>query len=85
MSQMKEVIKFTQPWIDKAMDAPTLPLMLDEHGKVVSPFPLSSGGKKILLELIYNRETGIITRQELMDVLFNEEGNKKGIIIETTM
>tara|TARA_R110002012_G_scaffold189246_1_gene356444 strand:+ start:304 stop:561 length:258 start_codon:yes stop_codon:yes gene_type:complete len=85
MSQKKEVIKLTQPWIDNAMDAPSLPIMLDEDGKVVSPFPLSSDAKKSLLELIYNRESGIITRQELMDVLFNEEGKEKGLIIETTI
>jgi len=85
MSQKKKVIKLTQPWIDNAMDVPSLPIMLDECGQVVSPFPLSSGAKKSLLELIYNRESGIITRQELMDVLFDEEGKEKGLIIETTI
>ena len=65
------------------MDVPSYPLMVDDCGKVVSPFPLSSGAKKSLLELIYNRESGIITRQELMDVLFDEEDKEKGLIIET--
>jgi len=85
MSQKKEVIKLTQRWIDNAMEAPSLPLMLDENGKVDSPFPLSAGAKKSLLELIYNRASGIITRQELIDVLFDEEGKEKGLIIETTV
>jgi len=83
MSQKKEVIKLTQPWIDNAMDAPSLPIMLDESGYMISPFPLSSDAKKSLLELIYNRKSGIITRQELMDVLFNEEDKKTGLIVET--
>jgi len=50
---------------------------------MISPFPLSSDAKKSLLELIYNRKSGIITRQELMDVLFNEEDKKTGLIVET--
>jgi len=83
MSQKKEVIKLTQPWIDNAMDAPSLPIMLDESGYVVSPFPLSADAKKSLLELIYNRKSGIITRQELMDVLFNEKDKKTGLHVET--
>jgi len=83
MSQKKEVIKLTQPWIDNAMDAPSLPVMLNESGYMISPFPLSSDAKKSLLELIYNRKSGIITRQELIDVLFNEEDKKTGLIVET--
>jgi hypothetical protein len=83
MSKKKDVIKLTQPWIDNAMDAPSLPIMLDESGYMISPFPLSSDAKKSLLELIYNRKSGIITRQELMDVLFNEEDKKTGLIVET--
>jgi len=85
MSEKKETIKLTQRWIDNAMDAPSLPIMLDESGKVISPFPLSATAKKSLLELIYNRESGIITRQELIDVLFNEESKEKGLFIETVI
>jgi len=85
MSEKKDVIKLTQPWIDNAMDAPSLPIMLDPTGYVVSPFPLSSDAKKSLLELIYNRKSGIITRQELIDVLFNEKDKNTGLIIETTV
>ena len=81
MSEKKETIKLTQRWIDNAMDAPSLPTIVDESGKVISPFPLSATAKKSLLELIYNRESGIITRQELLDVLFNPEGTPRGTII----
>ena len=33
--------------------------------------PLSLDAQKRLLELIYNRKSGIITRQELIDVIYN--------------
>ena len=46
-----------------------------------TPFPLSLDAQKRLLELIYNRKSGIITRQELIDVLFNPEGTARGTII----
>lgn len=85
MSEKKDVIKLTQPWIDNAMDAPSFPLMMDPGGYAVSPFPLSLDAKKSLLELIYNRKSGIITRQELIDVLFNEKDKKTGLIIETVI
>ena len=85
MSVKKDVIKLTQPWINNAMDAPSFPIMLNPAGRAVSPFPLSSDAKKSLLELIYNRKSGIITRQELIDVLFNEEDKKTGLIVETTV
>jgi hypothetical protein len=83
MSEKKDVIRLTQPWIDNAMDVPSFPIMLNPDGYMVSPFPLSSGAKKSLLELIYKRKSGIITRQELIDVLFNEEDKNRGLIIET--
>ena len=46
-----------------------------------TPFPLSLDAQKRLLELIYNRKSGIITRQELIDVLFNPEDTKPGTVI----
>jgi hypothetical protein len=52
-----------------------------EANFVHSPFPISLGAQKRLLELIYNRKSGIITRQELIDVLFNPENTKPGTII----
>ena len=38
-----------------------------------APFPLGLDAQKRLLELIYNRKSGIITRQELIDVLYNTQ------------
>ena len=52
-----------------------------EADYIESPFPLSLDAQKRLLELIYNRKSGIITRQELIDVLFNPEDVPKGTII----
>ncbi len=46
-----------------------------------SPFPIGLDAQKRLLELIYKRKSGIITRQELVDVLFNTEGAESGPII----
>jgi hypothetical protein len=46
-----------------------------------SPFPISLDAQKRLLELIYNRKSGIITRQELIDVLFNPQNTARGTII----
>ena len=46
-----------------------------------SPFPMDLETQKRLLELIYNRKSGIITRQELIDVIFNTENTPSGNII----
>ena len=46
-----------------------------------APFPLGLDAQKRLLELIYNRKSGIITRQELIDVLYNTQNARKGTII----
>ena len=40
---------------------------------IQDPLPLGMEAQKRLLELIYSRKSGIITRQELIDVLFNPE------------
>jgi hypothetical protein len=48
---------------------------------VGAPFPLDLDAQKRLLELIYNRKSGIITRQELIDVLYNTQDARKGTII----
>ena len=52
-----------------------------EANFVHSPFPIPLDAQKRLLELIYNRKSGIITRQELINVLFNQEATKPGTII----
>ena len=46
-----------------------------------TPFPLSAETQKRLLELIYNRKSGIITRQELINVIFSTENPSSGHII----
>jgi len=46
-----------------------------------TPFPLSLDTQRKLLELIYNRKSGIITRQELINVLYNQENIEPGTII----
>ncbi len=46
-----------------------------------TPFPLSLETQKRLLELIYRRKSGIITRQELINVLYNSEDVEPGKII----
>jgi hypothetical protein len=46
-----------------------------------SPFPMDLETQKRLLELIYNRKSGIITRQELINVIFSTENTPSGHII----
>ena len=46
-----------------------------------SPFPMGLETQKRLIELIYNRKSGIITRQELINVIFNTENTPSGNII----
>ena len=48
-----------------------------------APFPLDLEAQKRLLELIYNRKSGIITRQELIDILFSPDFTPKGTIIKS--
>lgn len=55
----------------------------DNYTVVMHPFPLSLWAQKRLLELIYNRKSGIITRQELINVLFSEEDKKTSLVVET--
>ena len=50
-----------------------------------TPFPLSLDAQRKLLELIYTRKSGIITRQELIDVLFNPENTKTGTLFRRTL
>ncbi len=57
----------------------------DNYAIAMHPFPLSLWAQKRLLELIYDRKSGIITRQELVNVLFSEEDKKAGLVVETTV
>ena len=85
MSVKKEVIVLKDKWNTAAQDVPEprsldlVEVMPDTY--MNQPFPLDIDAQKRLLELIYNRKSGIITRQELIDVLFNPEGAPGGQII----
>ena len=87
MKYKKEVIVLKDKWNPGAHDVPearTLEMTeVAPNTYMDAPFPLSLDAQKRLLELIYNRKSGIITRQELIDVLFNEEDKKTGLIVET--
>jgi len=56
-----------------------------ENNYISNPFPLPIDAQKRLLELIYNRKSGIITRQELIDVLFNPEKSSKGTLFRKSL
>ena len=85
MKYKKEVIVLKDKWNTGAHDVPEARSI--EMTEVIpdtymdSPFPLTIDAQKRLLELIYNRKSGIITRQELIDVLYNSQDARKGTII----
>jgi hypothetical protein len=85
MKYKKEVIVLKDKWNPGAHEVPTARALdmvqVVEDEFVETPFPLSLDAQKRLLELIYNRKSGIITRQELIDVLFNPENTTSGTII----
>ena len=85
MKKKKAPLVLADRWVDGAMDVPhatALDMVEISHDNYIStPFPLPLDAQKRLLELIYNRRSGIITRQELIDVLFNPEDVPKGTII----
>ena len=72
-------------WIPGAQEVPEpralemVQVTEDEFREV--PFPLDLDAQKRLLELIYNRKSGIITRQELINVLFNTTDNSRSKVI----
>ena len=85
MSMKKEVIVLKDKWNTNATDVPeTRALEMTEVSSdtyMNTPFPLTTETQKRLLELIYNRKSGIISRQELIDVIFNTENTPSGQII----
>ena len=85
MKYKKEVIVLKDKWTPGAHEVPAArALELTEvtpDTYMSAPFPLSLDAQKRLLELIYNRKSGIITRQELINVLFNPENTETGTII----
>jgi len=81
----KKILLLQEKWNPATTEVPS-PRALEmteitENNYVHNPFPISLDGQKRLLELIYTRKSGIITRQELIDVLFNPEDVPKGTII----
>ena len=85
MSMKKEVIVLKDKWNTNATDVPeTRAIEMAEVSPdtyMNTPFPLTTETQKRLLELIYNRKSGIISRQELIDVIFNTENAPSGQII----
>ena len=85
MKYKKEVIVLKDTWSPGAHEVPearTLEMTeVAPNTYMDAPFPLSLDAQKRLLELIYNRKSGIITRQELINVLYNTQDTRKGTII----
>ena len=89
MSTKKEVIVLKDKWNPGAHEVPParalemVEVAKDDYREL--PFPLSLDAQKRLLELIYNRRSGIITRQELINVLYNQEDREPGQIIRCVL
>jgi len=81
----KKMLLLKEKWNPGATEAPSARALemteISENNYMHNPFPISLDGQKRLLELIYNRKSGIITRQELINVLFNPKDVPKGTII----
>ena len=81
----KEVIVLKDKWNTNATDVPEMRAIemteVSPDTFMNTPFPLSTETQKRLLELIYNRKSGIITRQELINVIFSTENPSSGHII----
>ena len=80
MKYTKEVIVLKEAHqVPSARALEMVEVAKDEYREL--PFPLSLDAQKRLLELIYNRKSGIITRQELIDVLYNSQTARTGTIL----
>ena len=70
----RKVIILTEKWNPTAHEAPSArSLTTNQEGNETYldyPFPLPLESQKRLLQLIHNRKSGIISRQEIKDVLF---------------
>ncbi len=81
----KEVLVLKDKWNPGAHEVPTARALemveVNDAEFRETPFPLSLETQKRLLELIYRRKSGIITRQELINVLYNQEDIEPGNII----
>ena len=86
MKNNNAMLLLEERWNPGATDVPS-PLAIDMHAVtedtyVENPFPLPLDAQKRLLELIYSRKSGIITRQELINVLFNPESAAAGTLFK---
>ena len=88
MKKEERALVLKEKWNVSATEAPsprsleTDMIELEEGCYTSNPFPLSLDTQKRLLELTYKRRSGIITRQELIDVLFNPEVTKPSALFE---
>jgi len=81
-----KAIVLKERWYTAATDPPSARSLemveITEDNYIHNPFPIPLSGQKRLLELIYSRQSGIITRQELIDVIFNPEDAAAGTIFK---
>ncbi len=86
MKKEQKAIVLKEKWHVGAYDVPSARSLemveITEDNYVHNPFPISLAGQKRLLELIYSRQSGIITRQELIDVIFNPEDTAAGTLFK---
>ncbi len=82
MSNKRKPTILDDKWITNAKSVPE-PRSLNEveQNLLDRAFPLPLDAQKRLLELIYDRKSGIISRQELIDVIFNQKSTPSGTII----
>jgi len=82
----KKALVLKEKWNLAATDVPSARSLemveITEDNYMYNPFPISLNGQKRLLELIYSRKSGIITRQELINVLFNPESAAAGTLFK---
>jgi len=84
MSSSRKPTVLDEKWITNAIEVPEPRSLTAPQSDTPVPFPLSMDAQKRLLELIYNRKSGIITRQELIDVIYNTtEDSRPGQIIRS--
>ena len=84
MSSSRKPTVLDDKWITNADEVPAPRSLIAPQSDAPVPFPLSLDAQKRLLELIYNRKSGIITRQELIDVIYNTtEDSRPGQIIRS--
>jgi len=82
MSNKRKPTVLDDKWITNVDEVPEpRALTATEQTLLDRAFPLPLDAQKRLLELIYDRKSGIISRQELIDVIFNQKSTPSGTII----